>query len=104
MMTVDEDDTVMKQDERTENTKHDLSNGETQIEKNQSVDELLEEADISQEKIEFVVKDISDKHLLENISTCSPAKSLQSSSSNNICKNFGERRRRVCSAAFRPYC
>jgi hypothetical protein len=34
LTTVDEDDTVMNQDERTENTKHDLSNGETQIENN----------------------------------------------------------------------
>ena len=40
--------------------------------KNKNVDELL---DISDERIAFMAKDISDKHLLENISSCSASSS-----------------------------
>ena len=39
------------------------------------MDELLKVTDISDENIELMAEDISDKHFLENISTCSAGSS-----------------------------
>ena len=78
-ITVDEEETATEQDERMGSSKHALSNNETQINKNdtsfESVDELLKGADISYDIFLFMTEDISDKNLLRNISTCSAGSS-----------------------------
>ena len=78
-ITVDEVDTATEQGERMGSSKDALINNETQIDKNdtsfESVDELLKGTDISDTNIELMAEDTSEKHLLENISTCSAGSS-----------------------------